>query len=141
MGNGAAEQQGREWRRPHGFFWLVLPGLTVAVVAASLAEDNTPVWALRSGWIYRTEVGLALAAAVYVILLAGWLAWHGQAFRRIQLPGGPGVEIPPLDQTAKGVDKIAGDFDKYRTKNDEAVERLGTAVERLNDRVDELERR
>jgi hypothetical protein len=141
MGNADGEHRASRWRQPHGFFWLLLPGLAVAVAAAAFAEDNTPVWALRSGWIYRTEIGVALAGAAYLILLAGWLAWHGHAFRRIQLPGGPALEVPPLDQTARDVDRVANDFRKYSSRNDEAVEPLGRAVERLNERVEELESR
>jgi hypothetical protein len=113
----------------------------VGVLGSALAADDEPVWALRSGLVYRAEVGLALAAAVYLFVVAGWLAWNGRTFRRIELPGGTAIEAPPLDQAANGVDEVAKDFDDYRVKNDELVKRLGSALDKLNERVERLEGR
>lgn len=138
-GRDANDTRGK--RSPHPFFWAFLSVVVVGVLGASLAADDKPVWALRSGWVYRAEVGLALAAAVYLLVVAGWLAWNGRTFRRIELPGGTAVEAPPLDQAANGVDEVAKEFDDYRTKNDELVKRLDTALGKLNERVERLEGR
>jgi hypothetical protein len=128
-------------RSPHPFFWAFLTVVVVGVLGSALAADDEPVWALRSGLVYRAEVGLALAAAVYLFVVAGWLAWNGRTFRRIELPGGTAIEAPPLDQAANGVDEVAKDFDDYRVKNDELVKRLGSALDKLNERVERLEGR
>jgi len=126
-------------RNPHPFFWAFLTVAVVAVLGSSLAADDEPAWALRSGWVYRAEVGIALAAAVYLLVVAGWLAWNGRTFRRIELPGGSAIEAPPLNQAANGVDEVAKEFDDYRTKNDELVRRLESALDKLNERVERLE--
>ena len=141
VGETDANDAAKVKRSPHSFFWAFLAVVVVAVLGASLAADEEPAWALRSGWVYRAEVGLALAGAVYVLLVAGWLAWSGRTFRRIELPGGPAIEAPPLDQAASGVDEVAKEFDDYRVKNDELVKRLGSALDKLNERVERLEGR
>jgi hypothetical protein len=128
-------------RSPHPFFWAFLTVVVAGVLGASLAADDEPVWALHSAWVYRAEVGLALAAAVYVLVIAGWLAWSGRTFRRLELPGGTAFEAPPLDQAANGVDEVAREFDDYRAQNDELVKRLGSALDKLNERVERLEGR
>jgi hypothetical protein len=137
-GNGASTKGKRS---PHPFFWAFVTVAVVGLLGASLAADHEPSWALRSGWVYRAEVGLAVAGAVYVLALAGWLAWSGRTFRRLELPGGTALEAPPLDQAANGVDEVAREFDAYRAKNDELVKRLGGALDKLNERVERLEGR
>lgn len=141
VGGTDANDNRKGKRSPHSFFWAFLAVVVVAVLGASLAADDEPVWALRSGWVYRAEVGLALAAAVYLLVVAGWLAWNGRTFRRIELPGGSAIEAPPLDQAASGVDDVASEFDDYRKKNDELVRRLDSALDKLNERVERLEGR
>ena len=73
---------------PHAFFWLLAGALAIAIVAAALAPDRAPAVALYWNPIYRVEVALVVLALVYLLGAAGWMAWHGQAFRRIELPGG-----------------------------------------------------
>ena len=120
--------------RPHPFLWLLVGALIVALLAAALAPDRAPSFALYWNPIYRAEIALVVLAVVYLLGVAGWMAWHGQAFRRIELPGGAALErdASELDAAADG---LRGLRDALTERDDE----LEAAIEHLNDRVDGLE--
>jgi hypothetical protein len=92
------------------------------------------VWALHSEWVYRAEVGLALVGLLYLPLVALSLAWRGETFRKMQVPGGSAVETPAAE-----VDTAATKFDEYKTEHDAHLARIESAIAKLNDRVERLE--
>jgi hypothetical protein len=79
-------------RRPHPFAWLLVAALVLAIVAAALAPDRAPAVALYWNPIYRAEIAIAVLAIAYLATVVGWMAYNGEAFRRIELPGGAGLE-------------------------------------------------
>src|SRR5918998_3564730 len=93
-------------RRPHPFAWLLAAALVLAIVAAALAPDRAPAVALYWNPIYRAEIALVVLALAYLLGIAGWMAWNGQAFRRIELPGGTVLErdTQQLDAAAATID-------------------------------------
>ncbi len=79
-------------RRPHPFAWLLVAALVLAIVAAALAPDRAPAVALYWNPIYRAEIAIAVLAIAYLATVVGWMAYNGEAFRRIELPGGAALE-------------------------------------------------
>jgi hypothetical protein len=77
--------------RPHPFFWAVLVPLGLGGWAAVRTPARAPDIALHSTEVYRAEVGLAVFAATYVVVLVLAFAWTGRAVR-LQLPGPAVVE-------------------------------------------------
>ena len=118
-------------RRPHPFFWLQIAAFALALVAAAVAPDRAPAFALYWNPIYRAEIALVVLALVYLLGTAGWMAWHGQSFRRIELPGGAAIERDRAE-----LDAAAEDFDDYRTT---AIERMDALEAILADVVDRVE--
>ena len=118
-------------RRPHPFFWLQIAAFALALVAAAVAPDRSPAFALYWNPIYRAEIALVVLALVYLLGTAGWMAWHGQSFRRIELPGGAAIERDRAE-----LDAAAEDFDDYRTT---AIERMDALEAILADVVDRVE--
>ena len=68
--------------RPHPFLWLLAFALTLALVAAALAPDRAPSFALYWNPIYRAEIALVVLAISYLLVVVGWMAFNGQARRR-----------------------------------------------------------
>jgi hypothetical protein len=121
-------------RRPHPFAWLLGVALIVAVVAAALAPDRAPAVALYWNPIYRAEIALAVLAIAYLLGVAAWMAWNGQAFRRIELPGGAALE-----RDASELDAAAVDFEVFQAAMNARVDAVEAAIDRLNDRMDKAE--
>ena len=94
-------------RRPSKFFLVILPALVVAVLAAALAGDARPVFALRNNLVFRLEVGLAVFAILYVITLLLYLAWYGKAPQ--QLGGGPAT-VQTTPQEVDGGEELKVDL-------------------------------
>jgi hypothetical protein len=120
--------------RPHPLAWFVALIVMTALAVALTVDAKEPSWALRSAWVYRAEVGTAIVGLLYVPLVALSLAWRGETFRKIQAPGGAGVEAP-----AEKIGTVAERFDRYDEQAEERFERLESAVDKLNRRVDRLE--
>ena len=120
-------------RTPHAFFWLLAGAFVIAIVAAALAPDRAPALALYWNPIYRAEVALVVLALVYLLGTAGWMAWHGQAFRRIELPGGAALERDTTE-----LDAATTAIDSYREFMTERVDALAESLDEVIDRVDEL---
>jgi hypothetical protein len=99
------------------------------------APARAPAFALYWNPIYRAEIGLVVLAFVYLLGTAGWMAWHGQAFRRIELPGGAALE-----RESEGLDAAAADFDGYWETAIERIDALEAILEELIDRVELLRR-
>jgi hypothetical protein len=120
--------------RPHAFLWLLIGALALSIVAAALAPDRAPAFALYWNPIYRAEIALVVLAFAYLLGTAGWMAWHGQAFRRIELPGGAALErdASELDAAAEGLRGLQDTLN-------ERVDEVEAAIAHLNDRVDQLE--
>jgi hypothetical protein len=108
--------------------------LAVAVVAAALAPARAPAVALYWNPIYRAEIALVVLALAYLLGVAGWMAWHGEAFRRIELPGGAALE-----RDTQELDAAAAGFGEFRDKVDLRLEEIDGALEDLIERVDRLE--
>ena len=74
-----------------------------------------------------------MLALVYLLGTAGWMAWHGQAFRRIELPGGAALERDTAE-----LDAATTEIDSYREFMTERVDALAESLDEVIDRVDEL---
>jgi hypothetical protein len=120
--------------RPHPFAWLLLAALALAVVAAALAPDRAPAVALYWNPIYRAEVALVVLALAYLLGVVGWMAWNGQAFRRIELPGGTALErdAAELDSAAVGVVEL-------EAKLAARIDAVEAALEGVSDRIDRID--
>jgi hypothetical protein len=104
-------------------------------VAAWFADDRDPAWALHSEWVYRAEIGAAILGLLYIALVALSLAWRGETFRKMQGPGGAGVETP-----AQEIGSAVDEFTQYKERANERFEAIESAVGELSRRVDQLER-
>ena len=122
-------------RRPHPFLWLLIAAFALALVAAALAPDRAPSFALYWNPIYRAEVALVVLAVAYLLGTAAWMAWHGQSFRRIELPGGAALE-----RDAAELDAATTEIDSYRAYMTERVDALEESLDDVIDRVDEFTR-
>jgi hypothetical protein len=119
-------------RRAHPFAWLLGAALMLALIAAALAPDRAPAVALYWNPIYRAEIALVVLALAYLLGVAGWMAWHGQAFQRIELPGGAALE-----RDAAELDSAATDFDGF---SESITARVDAVEESVGDALDRLER-
>jgi hypothetical protein len=115
--------------------WLLVAALVLALAAAALAPDRAPAVALYWNPIYRAEIALVVLALAYLLGLAGWMAWNGEAFRRIELPGGTALE-----RDAAELDSAATDFGGFSESIIARLEALEANAEANNDRLDQLER-
>lgn len=105
----------------------------LALVAAALAPDRAPAIALYWNPIYRAEIAVAVLALAYLLAVVGWMAWNGQAFRRIELPGGT-----VLERDTSELDAAASDFDGFQVSVIERVDALEASLADVIGRVDEL---
>jgi hypothetical protein len=113
---------------------VLLGALVLALVAAAVAPDRAPAVALYWNPIYRAEVALVVLAIAYLLGVAGWMAFNGQAFRRIELPGGA-----VLERDASELDAAAEGFDEFQERLHDRIVELEQAVAHLNDRMDRAE--
>ena len=120
--------------RPNPLAWFVGAIFAVGLLAALTVDAKEPSWALRSAWVYRAEVGAAIAGLLYLPLVALSLAWRGETFRRIQAPGGAAVETPASD-----IDSAATTLETLKVQNDAHLARIESAIDALNRRVERLE--
>jgi hypothetical protein len=121
--------------RPHAFLWLLIGALALAIAAAALAPDRSPAFALYWNPIYRAEVALVVLAIAYLLGTAGWMAWHGQSFRRIELPGGAALERDTAE-----LDAATTEIESYREFMTERVDALAESLDEVIDRLDEVTR-
>ena len=122
-------------RHPHPFLWLLIAAVALALVAAALAPGRAPAVALYWNPIYRAEIALVVLALAYLLGTMGWMAWHGQSFRRIELPGGAALERDTAE-----LDAAATGFDGYRESTSERIDALAESLDEVIDRVDQLAR-
>jgi hypothetical protein len=115
-------------QRPHPFLWVYALALALGALAAALAPGRAPAVALHWNPIYRLEIGAVVVAAVYLVGVGGWMAWHGRAFRRLELPGGAAIE-----RDAEELDAAATHFDTFTESTVERLDALQDAVERLSE--------
>jgi hypothetical protein len=123
----------QERQGPHPFLWLLAVALVLALVAAALAPDRAPAAALYWNPIYRAEIALVVLAVAYLLAVVGWMAWHGQAFRRIELPGGTALERDTVE-----LDEAADDFDGFQASVSERLDAIEASLAVVIGRVDEL---
>ena len=123
----------QERQGPHPFLWLLAVALVLALVAAALAPDRAPAVALYWNPIYRAEIALVVLAVAYLLAVVGWMAWHGQAFRRIELPGGTALERDTAE-----LDEAANDFDGFQASVSERLDAIEASLAVVIGRVDEL---
>ena len=107
----------------------------LSLVAAVLAPDRAPAFALYWNPIYRAEIALVVLAIAYLLGVAGWMAFHGQAFRRIELPGGA-----VLERDTSELDAAATDFDGYRASTSVRLDAVEATLEDMIDRVERVRR-
>jgi hypothetical protein len=124
---------GQSRHRPHPFLWLLIAALALALLAAALAPDRAPALALYWNPIYRAQVALVVLAIAYLLGTAGWMAWHGQSFRRIELPGGAALERDTAE-----LDAATTEIDSYREFMTERVDALAESLDDVIERLDEL---
>ena len=125
----------RERHRPHPFLWLLIAALALALVAAALAPDRAPSFALYWNPIYRAEVALVVLEVAYLLGTAAWMAWHGQSFRRIELPGGAALERDTAE-----LDAATTEIDSYRETAMERIAELEATLDELIERFERLRR-
>ena len=106
--------------------------LAGAAAAYRADDDKAPGFALQSNLVYRLQIGLATLAALYVIALVLWLAWHGKGF--FKLPGG--LEAPGGNE----IEDAADDLDDMRVRVDEFQSEAVESLEELDRRLQALER-
>ena len=123
-------------RHPHPFLWLLIAAFALALVAAALAPDRAPAVALYWNPIYRAEIALVVLALAYLLGTIGWMAWHGQSFRRIELPGGAALERDTAE-----LDAAATGFDGYQVRISDRIDALEESLDDVIDRMDQLRRR
>ena len=121
--------------RPHAFLWVLVGALVLALAAAALAPDRAPAFALYWNPIYRAEIALVVLAIAYLLGIAGWMAWHGLAFQRIELPGGAALERDTAE-----LDAAAAGFDGYQEFMSDRVDALEESLDEVIDRVNQLTR-
>jgi hypothetical protein len=114
---------------------VLICALVLAIVAAALAPDRSPAVALYWNPIFRAEIALVVLALAYLLGTAGWMAWHGQSFRRIELPGGAALERDRAE-----LDAAAEDFDGYQQFMSDRVDALEESLDEVIDRVNQLTR-
>jgi len=119
---------------PHPFAWILIAALALALAAAALAPDRAPVFALYWNPIYRAEIALVVLAIVYLLVVIGWMAWNGQALRRIELPGGAALE-----RDTQELDAAAMSLSEYKTSLDGRLGAVEAALEDVIERVDQIE--
>ena len=122
--------------RLHPFAWFLTAAFVLALSAASVAPNRAPAVALYWNPIYRAEIALVVLALAYLLGVAGWMAWHGEAFKRIELPGGAAVE-----RGTQELDAAATEFGEFQASTIERLDAMESTIERLNSRVDEAEGR
>jgi hypothetical protein len=130
---GAQGDVQRSGFQPHAFFWLVLLALAVGVTAAWSLNPGNYAYALNSTWVHRTEVGLAAFAVTYLVCLLLWLAYHGKAVRRVELPGGTAVEAPDA------LDAAAQDFEEFERKTEQRFSEVEDWLADLDARLSAVE--
>jgi hypothetical protein len=81
----------------------VLVVVAVGAVVAALAGDAT---LLRSNVVFRVVVGLVVAAGLYVVVVALWLAYHRKTFRSVGAAGAT-AEIPDPSEVKVRDEEIA----------------------------------
>src|SRR5215210_3243305 len=109
--------------RPHPLAWFVAAIVVIGSLGAVLVDGKEPAWALRSDWVYRAEVGAAVVGLLYLPLVALALAWKGETLRKIQAPGGAGVETPE-----KEIGTAADELATLRKQANSRFDQLETAV-------------
>jgi hypothetical protein len=114
------------------FFWGVLAMLAPAALAAAVAGSAAPGYALGSQWVRRLQIGLAVFAGLYVIVLVLWLSYQGRSIQRAELPGGAGVNLPDPDLNA-----AAMDFEDYKAKTTARITALEEGLEVLKKTPDD----
>ena len=124
----------RERHRPHPFFWLQIAAFALALFAAAVAPGRAPAFALYWNPIYRAEIALVVLALAYILGTAGWMAWNGQSFRRIEL-GGAAIERDTAE-----LDAATTEIDSYRAFMTERVDALEESLDEVIDRLDEVAR-
>lgn len=107
--------------------------MALAIAAAVTAQPHAPAFALRSELVYREEVGLALFAGGYVIVLMLALAARGQFVRRVELPGGAAVEVSELAERSDQVLATLSVQDRRLDDLADRLDRLDAAVARLEE--------
>jgi hypothetical protein len=102
------------------------------VVVALAAEPPRPVpdWALRSGAVYRAQVGLALLVALYVPISLVGLALRGRLLTRFAI--GPAV--------AEGVEHVAREGVADLAELEDVVGELRDELRDLRRHVRRIER-
>jgi hypothetical protein len=121
-------------KRPHPFAWLLVAALVLAIAAAALAPDRAPAIALYWNPIYRAEIAFVVLALAYLLVIAGWMAYNGEAFRRIELPGGAALERDTQD-----LDAAAASIDDYQRDLGERLDAVEASLDDIIDRVAALE--
>ncbi|HKG64711.1 MAG TPA: hypothetical protein VKB28_11640 [Solirubrobacteraceae bacterium] len=115
---------------PHAFLWVLAGALVLALAAAALAPDRAPAFALYWNPIYRAEIALVVLAIAYLLGIAGWMAWHGLAFQRIELPGGAALERDTAELDAAAVD-LDGYLDSTSVRLDAVEATLDDVIDRI----------
>lgn len=83
----------------------VLAALALAIAAGAIAGPSKPASAFHSNIVFRVEVALVVAVALYWSAAALWLAWHQTIFKKFGL-GNAGAEPPEPKEVQKREDEL-----------------------------------
>ena len=133
--NGERASLERWVAQAHPLFWVLLAPVLPALAAACSVDGGSPTYALESEWVYRLEVALAFYFGLLLVCLTLRLAYFGHTFRRVELPGGPAIEMPDL----AGLAAAARGFSQFRHDTEEALAHHEEAIGVLDHRLAALE--
>jgi hypothetical protein len=119
----------------HPFFWFATTAFVPAAVVAITVESRGPGYALNSVAIYRLEVGFACLLSIYMLVILLWLAYRGESFGNVQLPGGMGAELKNPDPD---VTEAADDFLEFKKKTEQTLAKHEESIALLNEIEEEL---
>lgn len=136
------EAKPSRWRWPHPFFGAFAIAVGAGVIAGVTAPDTKTAYALDSSFVHRCEVGVAVGIVVYLVAIAGWLAWHGRYLPQLQGPGpvSGGGESQPVDPVAEPVEQTATEFNEFRKEVDRRFRAIENALGNVINRLGHVER-
>lgn len=132
MGDPAQRDVSRS--RPSVLLGFVGLAVLAGIYGFCAAGHNRPGFALDSNLIYRSEVGIAFLAVLYIVGVALWLAWYGKGFFEINIAGS-GLKAPGADE----VEEAGDDVSEMATLVDEVRMEVGKGLKELDERVKALE--
>jgi hypothetical protein len=128
---------GAWWLHSHHVFKLLCASLALAAAAMVAADGPPPGPALRSGLLWRLELGLAVVLAVYVFIMLMWLAYRGQ-WAKIPVPGANG-DVEAGATIDAQIDTAASGLEEFKTHARARLDDHDVALQQIRDRLTALD--